>query len=49
MLQQVPEPKVCKNRMHVDLVTDDIPTEVDTSTIIDHQYLDKAAEIGCGA
>jgi ABC-type nitrate/sulfonate/bicarbonate transport system substrate-binding protein len=27
----------------------DIPTAVDTSTIIDHTYLDKAAEIGCGA
>ena len=27
----------------------DIPNEVDTSTIIDHSYLDKAAEIGCGA
>jgi hypothetical protein len=29
VLQQVPEPRVCKNRMHIDLVTDDIPTEVE--------------------
>lgn len=28
VLQQVPEPKVAKNRMHVDLVTDDIEDEV---------------------
>lgn len=27
----------------------DIPTAVDTASIIDHSYLDKAAEIGCGA
>jgi predicted enzyme related to lactoylglutathione lyase len=29
VLQQVPEPKAGKNRMHVDLVTDDIEGEVD--------------------
>jgi predicted enzyme related to lactoylglutathione lyase len=29
VLQQVPEPKVAKNRMHLDLVTDDIEGEVD--------------------
>lgn len=29
VLQQVPEPKSGKNRMHVDLVTDDIEGEVD--------------------
>jgi predicted enzyme related to lactoylglutathione lyase len=29
VLQQVPEAKVGKNRMHVDLVTDDIEAEVD--------------------
>jgi len=29
VLQQVPEPRVGKNRMHVDLVTDDIEGEVD--------------------
>ncbi len=29
VLQQVPEPKAAKNRMHVDLVTDDIEGEVD--------------------
>jgi predicted enzyme related to lactoylglutathione lyase len=29
VLQQVPEAKVGKNRMHVDLVTDDIEGEVD--------------------
>jgi hypothetical protein len=28
VLQQVPEPKVAKNRMHLDLVTDDIDTEI---------------------
>ena len=29
VLQQVPEPKVAKNRMHIDLVTDDIEGEVE--------------------
>jgi predicted enzyme related to lactoylglutathione lyase len=29
VLQQVPEPRVGKNRMHVDLVTDDIEGEVE--------------------
>jgi hypothetical protein len=29
VLQQVPEPKVAKNRMHVDIVTDDVEAEVD--------------------
>jgi predicted enzyme related to lactoylglutathione lyase len=29
VLQQVPEPKSGKNRMHIDLVTDDIEPEVD--------------------
>jgi hypothetical protein len=29
VLQQVPEEKVAKNRMHLDLVTDDIEGEVD--------------------
>lgn len=29
VLQQVPEPKAGKNRMHVDLVTDDVKVEVE--------------------
>ncbi|HEY8217297.1 MAG TPA: VOC family protein [Acidimicrobiia bacterium] len=29
VLQQVPEPRIGKNRMHVDLVTDDVEDEVD--------------------
>jgi predicted enzyme related to lactoylglutathione lyase len=29
VLQRVPEPKVGKNRMHVDLVTDDVEEEVE--------------------
>jgi predicted enzyme related to lactoylglutathione lyase len=29
VLQGVPEPKVAKNRMHVDIVTDDVQAEVD--------------------
>lgn len=29
VLQQVPEPKAGKNRMHIDIVTDDVEPEVD--------------------
>ena len=29
ILQQVPEPKAGKNRMHVDIVTDDVEVEVE--------------------
>jgi predicted enzyme related to lactoylglutathione lyase len=28
LLQGVPEPKVCKNRMHLDIVVDDVEAEV---------------------
>ena len=34
LLQRVPEPKVVKNRMHVDIVTDDVEVEVERLEVL---------------
>lgn len=39
MFMRVPEPKSVKNRLHIDLHTDDIPTEVDRLTSLGARVL----------
>jgi predicted enzyme related to lactoylglutathione lyase len=39
MFTRVPEPKSVKNRLHIDLHADDIPTEVDRLTSLGARVL----------
>jgi predicted enzyme related to lactoylglutathione lyase len=41
LLQRVPEPKVAKNRMHLDMIVDDIETEVSRLEALGAQRIDE--------
>src|SRR5438094_1793903 len=40
ILQQVPEPKAGKNRMHVDIITDDVDVDVDVEVEVEVERLE---------
>jgi predicted enzyme related to lactoylglutathione lyase len=44
LLQRVPEPKECKNRMHLDIVANDIEAEVDRLEALGAHRIDKDAQ-----
>jgi predicted enzyme related to lactoylglutathione lyase len=44
LLQGVPEPKACKNRMHVDIVVDDIEAEVHRLQALGARRIDEGVQ-----